>query len=54
MTAPEVIHQIEAAWRDVPYPGDDHIFTPDSSFYDGIKHTRHRAPGGLTARCQSP
>lgn len=30
MTVPEVIHQIEAAWHDVPYPGDDHIFTPDS------------------------
>ena len=24
------MRQIEAAWHDVAYPGDDHIFTPDS------------------------
>jgi len=36
MTASEVISQIEAAWRDVPYPGDDHISTPASVDDDGI------------------
>ena len=25
-----VIRQIEEAWADVPYPGDENIFTPDS------------------------
>jgi hypothetical protein len=30
MEAAPVIHQIDDAWRDVPYPGDEHIFTPDS------------------------
>src|SRR5687767_12111921 len=30
MNAAEVIQLIENAWRDVEYPGDDRIFTPDS------------------------
>src|SRR5690348_7639431 len=30
MTANEVISAIEGAWKDVPYPGDDKIFTQDS------------------------
>lgn len=30
MDATTVIRSIEEAWRGVPYPGDDKIFTPDS------------------------
>lgn len=36
MTAMEVIQKIEEAWRDVSYPGDDKIFTPDSYDDEGI------------------
>lgn len=50
MTAPEVIRQIEAAWRDVPYPGDDHIFTPDS--YDDEDIVNYF--GGTTWRGHKP
>jgi len=30
MNVAEVIRSIESAWRDVAYPGDNKIFTPDS------------------------
>jgi hypothetical protein len=39
MHATEVIHLIEDAWRDVVYPGDSKIFTPDS--YDDEDITRY-------------
>ena len=39
MHATEVIQSIEDAWRDVMYPGDSKIFTPDS--YDDEDITRY-------------
>ena len=49
MTAPEVIRFIEDAWRDVGYPGDDRIFTPDSyddedivTYFGGTTWRGHR------------
>ncbi len=36
MTAEQVIRLIEDGWREVPYPGDDKIRTPDSIDDDGI------------------
>ena len=45
-----IIHLIEDAWRDVPHPGDDKIFTPDS--YDGEDIVNYF--GGTTWRGHSP
>jgi len=50
MNASEVIRLIEDAWRDVPYPGDDKIFTPES--YDDEDIVRYF--GGTTWRSHSP
>jgi len=50
MTAAEVIGLIEDAWREVPYPGDDKIFTPDS--YDDEDIVNYFA--GTTWRGHSP
>ena len=50
MHAAEVIQQIEIAWRDVPYPGDDNIFTPDS--YDDEDIVNYF--GGTTWRGHDP
>lgn len=36
MNVTEVIRSIENAWRDVAYPGDSKIFTPDSYDDEGI------------------
>jgi hypothetical protein len=36
MNASNVIQLIEDAWREVPYPGDDKIFRPDSYDDEGI------------------
>jgi hypothetical protein len=55
MTAAEVIQMIEDAWRDVPYPGDEKIFTPDSYddedivSYFGRTTWRDHAPAKLRA-----
>lgn len=32
-----IIENIERAWVNVPYPGDDRIFTPDSNDDEGIR-----------------
>jgi len=57
MNAPEIIQVIEDAWRKVPYPGDDKIFTPDSyddedivNFFGGTTWRGH-SPANL--RCHS-
>ncbi|MGD1083699.1 MAG: DUF6714 family protein [Verrucomicrobiota bacterium] len=50
MNAAEIIQLIEDAWRDVPYPGDDKIFTPDS--YDDEDIVNYF--GGTTWRGHSP
>lgn len=50
MNAAEVIQQIEEAWEDVPYPGDDKIFTPDS--YDDEDIVNYF--GGTTWRGHDP
>jgi hypothetical protein len=50
MNASEVIRLIEDAWRDVPYPGDSKIFTPDS--YDDEDIVNYF--GGTTWRGHSP
>jgi hypothetical protein len=53
MNASEVIRLIEDAWRDVPYPGDSNIFTPDSyddediaNYFGGTTWSGH-SPIGL-------
>ena len=50
MDAIEVIRFIEDAWREVPYPGDDRIFTPDS--YDDEDIVNYF--GGTTWRGHDP
>lgn len=50
MTAAEVIQMIEDAWRDVPYPGDEKIFTPES--YDDEDIVKYF--GGTTWRDHTP
>jgi hypothetical protein len=50
MNVTEIIHLIEDAWREVPYPGDDKIFTPDS--YDDEDIVNYF--GGTTWRGHSP
>ncbi len=50
MEAAAVIRQIEDAWGDVLYPGDDHIFTPDS--YDDEDIVNYF--GGTTWRGHDP
>ena len=50
MNVTEVIRLIEDAWRDVPYPGDDKIFTPDS--YDDEDIVNYF--GGTTWRGHEP
>ena len=50
MNASEVIHLIEEAWRDVSYPGDARIFTPDSYDDEGIINYF----GGTTWRGHTP
>jgi hypothetical protein len=50
MNAAEVIRSIEHAWRDVPYPGNRNIFTPDS--YDDEDIVRYF--GGTTWRGHDP
>lgn len=50
MNASEVIRLIEEAWSEVPYPGDDKIFTPDS--YDDEDIVNYF--GGTTWRGHSP
>lgn len=50
MNATEVIRLIEDAWREVPYPGDDRIFTPDS--YDDEDIVNYF--GGTTWREHDP
>jgi hypothetical protein len=50
MTDLEVIRVIEDAWREVPYPGDDKIFRPDS--YDDEDIVKYFA--GTTWRGHSP
>ncbi len=50
MNAADTIHLIEDSWREVPYPGDDKIFTPDS--YDDEDIVNYF--GGTTWRGHSP
>jgi hypothetical protein len=50
MTATDVIRLIEEAWNEVPYPGDDKIFTPDS--YDDEDIVNYF--GGTTWRGHDP
>jgi len=50
MNSAEVIRLIEDAWREVPYPGDDKIFTPDS--YDDEDIVNYF--GGTTWRGHDP
>ena len=50
MNAAEAIRLIEDAWRDVPYPGDGKIFTPES--YDDEDIVNYF--GGTTWRGHNP
>jgi hypothetical protein len=50
MKASEVLRLIHDAWRDVPYPGDDNIFTKDS--YDDEDIVNYF--GGTTWRNRDP
>ena len=50
MKATDVLLLIENAWREVPYPGDDKIFTPDS--YDDEDIVNYF--GGTTWRGHDP
>ena len=50
MNASEVLRLIEEAWREVPYPGEDKIFTPDS--YDDEDIVNYF--GGTTWRGHDP
>jgi len=50
MNASTVIGLIEGAWQEVPYPGDEKIFTPDS--YDDEDIVNYF--GGTTWRGHSP
>ena len=59
MTATEVIRLIEDAWHDVPYPGDDKIFTPASyddedivNYFGGTTWRAH-TPADLRAHCSA-
>lgn len=57
MTDTEVIELIEDAWREVPYPGDDQIFTPnsydDEDIGDYFRGTTWRGHSPLALRCHS-
>lgn len=55
MTAPEVIRQIEAAWRAVPYPGDDEGVICSSLLPSRSDHLRRRnGSGSLKRRSRQP